>query len=84
MVSIASKGVALVWVAGELQSLECQSKVVVRLHSENRPQTPTKCQALYWVLYVRFASINQIATRNRNFAKTDVPATKGQFLHKLI
>lgn len=80
---MAPEGVALPGAAGERDSIECQLSVIVRLHPENSLQTPTECQALYQGLHVCFVLVYQAATRSGSFSKTDVPATHGQFLHKL-
>lgn len=63
-------------------SLKCLSQGHVRLHAEDRLKTPTKCQALYSVLYMCSMSVHQIAMRNGSLSKPDVLATSREVLHK--
>lgn len=63
------------------RSLDRPSQVVVRLSPEDRPQTPHREPGIVGGALRELCSINQIATRNRSLSKTDVAATKGQFVY---
>jgi hypothetical protein len=67
----------------ELQHLECQSQVVVRLCPEDRPQTPTEHRALYKVLSVCFVQLIRLPPGMEAFQKQmSLPPKGSLYTHK--